>query len=282
LLHLLFWEQWYLLAGHCQRISDVAPADLRPVYPPAQTWWADPFLFHHAGKFWVFAEEKARQNAPASICVFEWTAEGVKRVGTALSPGYHVSYPFIFEHKGNVFLLPETSSNGTVEIWECVDFPLRWRRRRVIMEGLRAADSTLLQHGGRWWLFATISRSEALPNLCVELFVFSSDDPIDGEWVAHPANPVVTDCRRARMAGPFIRVAENGQLLRIGQSNSRMYGESIAVCRVDILSPTEYRESLVRVFEPDWDPRVIGIHHMSTDGERVVMDAKKRVLRSWS
>lgn len=279
LLHLFTHGQWYLLAGKSERPLLTDPAQLQAFMPPGATWWADPFIFNHRGETWVFAEEKADEKSSAHICSFRWTPTGLVRVGVAIKPDYHVSYPVVFEHDGRIFMLPETVSNRTVEIWECKQFPLIWEKRKVIMENVIAADNTLLRHDGRWWLFTNISRSPLTQNCCVETFIFSSSDPIDGEWIPHDKNPVISDCRRARMAGPFIVSPDGGEILRMAQSNSRTYGESLVMCRVDKLTQSEFEESLLRVIEPNWDPRVVGTHHYAANGGLVVMDANKRVFR---
>jgi hypothetical protein len=278
-LHYFMREQWYLLAGKSTNPLLTNPAQLQAFVPPGVTWWADPFVFNHQGESWVFAEEKPDPATPAHICAFRWTPQGLVRAGIAISPDYHVSYPVVFEHEGHVYMLPETSSIDRIEIWECMEFPLRWEKRRVIMEGVSAADNTLLQHDGRWWLFTNISRSQLMRNFCVDTFIFSSTDPINGEWIAHDKNPVITDCRRARMAGPFVVSADGKEILRMAQSNSRNYGESLVMCRVDKLSQSEYEESLLRVIEPNWDARVVGTHHYAAADDLVVMDANKRVFR---
>ena len=48
-----------------------------------------------------------------------------------LERDHHLSYPFLFEHEGVLYMVPETAQAGTVELYRCTEFPLRWRRERV-------------------------------------------------------------------------------------------------------------------------------------------------------
>jgi hypothetical protein len=137
-----------------------------------------------------------------------------------------------------------------------------------------------VHYGGKWWLFCNISRSELVPNYCLDLHVFFTDDPVNGDWVPHDLNPVVTDCRRARMGGAFI-TSRDGRLLRMAQSNSRTYGESLSIMRIDRLSQSEYDESRLHVFCPDWKPNLLGTHHLCMDGDMVAMDAKRFAPKLW-
>ena len=68
----------------------------------------------------------------------------------------HLSYPFVLEHEGEVWMVPETSAAGTIELYRAEAFPHRWTREAVLVEGVEASDATLVQHDGRWWMLATV------------------------------------------------------------------------------------------------------------------------------
>ncbi|MHA1180205.1 MAG: glucosamine inositolphosphorylceramide transferase family protein, partial [Alphaproteobacteria bacterium] len=156
---------------------------------------------------------------------------------------YHMSYPFLFRYNDALFMLPETSANKTIEVWRCVDFPYTWRREKVLIEGLSAADNTLLQNEGRWWLFTNLDRS-GMHDHRNELHIFYADDLLGSHWTPHPGNPVLVDSRRARMAGGFLRDVD-GALLRCSQVQGRSYGEALALNRIETLNETTYAECLV-------------------------------------
>ncbi|MBL7406346.1 formyl transferase, partial [Escherichia coli] len=68
----------------------------------------------------------------------------------------HLSYPFVFEADGQVWMIPESHASGTIDLYRATDFPRGWVHEAVLLDGVVAGDATLLQHGGRWWMFATV------------------------------------------------------------------------------------------------------------------------------
>jgi hypothetical protein len=162
-----------------------------------------------------------------------------------LERDHHLSYPFVFVSDGSVFMIPESSGDETVELLEAVEFPHLWAVRRVLLRGLKAYDSTVLEYDGRWWLFATVARRGT--NSWDDLFLFYADS-IDGPWIPHPRNPVVSDTRSARPAGRILEI--EGRLLRPAQDCSNGYGSRVVLNHIEILTAREYREVPVATIEP--------------------------------
>jgi hypothetical protein len=194
-------------------------------------------------------------NSPAAVPV------------VVLQPPYHVSYPFLFEWHGDLFLLLESSMNNSIELYRCMDFPYQWEFARTLVRDISAVDATLVEWGGLFWLFAGIKSAAGLWE--EELSLFYADSPL-GPWHPHSRNPVVTDVRRARPAGRLFR--RNGSLIRPGQDCSRRYGGSITLSRVDTLTPDEYCETTIKRIEPDWLPRIEGNHTIDRLDSIAVLD----------
>jgi hypothetical protein len=72
---------------------------------------------------------------------------------TIIENDYHMSYPFIIEEDGKLYLIPETAANNSVDIYECIEFPYNWRFKQTLMKGIQALDSTILKHDNKYWLF---------------------------------------------------------------------------------------------------------------------------------
>src|SRR6202035_2591395 len=103
--------------------------------------------------------------------------------------------------------------------YRAVAFPHEWEREAVLLEDIDAADATLLLHDGRLWLFAAVAAANA--SSLDELHIFGAET-IRGPWHPHPCNPVVSDVRCARPAGPIQCWEE--RLVRPGQDGSRPLG----------------------------------------------------------
>ena len=171
-------------------------------------------------------------------------------------------------------MLPETSQNRSLEIYRALELPHRWELEKVICEDVVAADATVFEHAGRWWLFA--NQSVAGGGQDDELFAYWSESPL-GEWTPHRDNPVVSDVTRARPAGRPFRIGDD--LIRPAQDGSRDYGYALALNRVEVLTESEYRETLIERITPDWLPNAIGTHHFARSEHFEVIDAKVRARR---
>jgi hypothetical protein len=72
---------------------------------------------------------------------------------------------------------------------------------------------------------------------------------------------------------------EEGQLIRPGQDCSKSYGYAVELHRVDMLSETDYHETLIASITPDWIPGSSGIHTLNQNAQYRVMDCKFVISR---
>jgi len=245
-------DQWqvgyYFRDPHDDRL--LATERLRYLLPPADRFWADPFAVERDGRYFIFFEElllSTGRGRIAAVEVFENDEPSAPRV--VLEQPHHLSYPTIFTWRDDLYMLPETGAAGSVLLYRCAEFPLRWVPDHVMLAGVHAYDPTLWSDGRRWWLFANVAESGADPS--DELWLFSSDTPLGG-WRPHPANPIVADVRCARPAGPIF--TDRGVTYRPSQDCSGSYGRAVVINRIDCLTPDEYRETRVARVAADWRP----------------------------
>ncbi|MDQ3025368.1 MAG: hypothetical protein M3R58_02520 [Pseudomonadota bacterium] len=239
--------------------------------PPNGWYWADPFPIQVAGRNYIFFEELPLGASKAHISVVE-----VDREGNASTPvkvlerDYHLSYPFLVEEGGTLYMIPETAHNNTVEIYRCVEFPAKWQLERVLMKDVRCADATLTRLGDRWWMFANgAAQGEEIND---ELFLFSSATLL-GEWRPHRRNPVKSDVRSSRPAGHLFW--SGNRLYRPGQICAPLYGSGIALHRVTRLTEDEFAEEEESQIVPR-EPDTLGIHTLNRAGDLTVTDAFER------
>ena len=194
-------KQWFIayrrVGGDGHAATD--PAPLTVIAPPPGRFYADPFLFLRDGRRFIFFEDYDRSSGRAAIRYVE-IDEGGRHSSPqlALKQDCHLSYPFVFEDGGAVYMVPETRGRRTVELWRATRFPDDWTLDRVLLSDVSATDATLVRHDGRLWLFVAIAVDGN--RATDELFLYSSDG-LQGEWEPHPMNPVVSDVRRALPAG---------------------------------------------------------------------------------
>jgi hypothetical protein len=238
--------------------------------------YADPFLFEHEGRHHLFCEEIARGGDRAVISHTELRLDGgpAELPSCVLARPYHLSYPFLFTHDGETFMIPETSSMGRVELYRATAFPHSWEREAVLLDGIDAADATVLAHNDRWWLFAAVGAEGA--SSLDELHVFWASAP-RGPWQAHPLNPVVSDARRGRPAGAVQRWGS--RLVRPAQDGSRRYGGAIVFCEIDVLNEREYAEHEIERLDPADVAGARATHTYSADRAFEAIDLRRRELR---
>jgi hypothetical protein len=248
----------------------------RVIPSPRGQFLADPFIADHDGRTFIFVESCPHRRSAGVIAVLELGDDSVSDPVTVLERDYHLSYPAVFRWGDDWYMTPETADNRTVELYRAVEFPWRWELDTVLLRDVTAVDPTLLEHDGRWWLFANVASVGASAN--DELHLFWADSP-RGPFAAHPANPVVSDVRRARPAGmPFV---EDGALYRPAQNCAIRYGHSMAVHRVDQLDPEHYHEVPVGQILPDWLPGAVCTHTLNMTSRYIVSDGM-RVVPRWS
>jgi hypothetical protein len=268
-LEVVEWNVGFVEGGP-KTLLNGAPLEIRWLSPPAETTFiADPFFVERDGLRVVFVEEfdYRRNRGVVDGLVLDGNG-GIARRFRALDIPTHLSYPYPLEVDGELYLVPENRAGNEVALYRCVRFPDRWERARAIMPASDAIDTTLFRHDGRWWALCTrVARGENQA-----LFAYHAAS-IDGPWTAHAMNPVVVDVTSARPAGqPF---SVDGVLYRPGQDCSTSYGCGLAIARIDVLTPSEYRETLVRRIEPSASSRYRdGIHTVNFSGALGVVDGK--------
>jgi hypothetical protein len=230
---------------------------------------ADPFVIRRNDRNYCFLEDLDYATNRGTIDVYECSAAGATRLGTALAEPFHLSFPYLFEHQDELYMCPESSQNRDIRIYKCVEFPLRWDLAHIAINGVSAADTMLFEKGGKWWMLTNID-STGIGDYRSELYVFSAASPFESEWRPHPMNPVVVDSTRARNAGCFVQA---GNYFRFAQGQAfDFYGKQIMINRVGELDDARYAESCLSVITPSFRPDAIGAHHLHSNGEVTAFD----------
>lgn len=269
-------DTWYLMFSLDQK-APFSFKTFQKITPPKDRFWADPHIIHKDGRYFIFVEEYSYQRERGEISVIEMDAQG--RFGKSvpvISENYHLSYPFVFEHEGRYYMVPESAENNTIDLYECVEFPAGWKFKMHLMRDVKAVDTTLFQYQGKWWLFTGMAEhAGAFPE--VELFLFSSDDLFSTDWKPHPLNPVVSDISSARPAGRLF--VKDGKIYRPSQNCSKSYGYGFNINEIECLTPTEYSEKKVMAVEPDWDAQLKGTHTCTQVDDLTMIDGYTRRRR---
>ncbi|MDB5460800.1 MAG: formyl transferase [Caulobacteraceae bacterium] len=250
---------------------DLEPATFRILDAGPDRFYADPFLLRHDGVTAVFFEDYDYRLGRAAISYLVLDEDG--RPGSpaeALSRPYHLSYPFVFVHDGVVLMVPETSENRTMELYEARSFPNDWRLRTVLMENVDASDTTLHfdSHAGLWWMLSAVSEFGSSSHDTLSIFYA---ERLEGPWRPHAGNPVKFAPGCSRPAGPLL--SWNGRLFRPTQDCTHTYGGGLVWCEIKRLTPDMFCEEPVARQQPGRG--FTGLHHYGRAAGFEVVDFKR-------
>ena len=143
---------------------------------------ADPFIIHHNHAYFLFFEILNKATGLGEIGVAT-SADGTtwKYDQVVLREKYHLSYPQVFIHNNEHYMLPETSAAGQVILYKAKNFPCEWEVSHTMIEG-KYLDPSVVYMNDKWWMFAG--------DQSADLHIFHSET-LEGPWLKHPQSPVV-------------------------------------------------------------------------------------------
>jgi hypothetical protein len=252
--------------------AHTAPSPKWLTRPSHHEFFADPFSVTHNNELTILCERMDYTHGRGTIVALDVESTH-DPISVAIGPPVHLSYPYLFQHDGRDYCVPETHEAREVALYVAESFPLRWTRIATLLQGAPLLDATLFQSGGDWWLAASVPAPKGAE---CELHLYYADLLL-GPWQPHPANPVKVDVRSARPAGtPFWH---EGALYRPAQDCSKTYGGRVAFNRVVRLTRNSYIEECVGHLQPAADELYPhGLHTVSAAGNRTLVDAKRSVF----
>ncbi|ALV06861.1 glucosamine inositolphosphorylceramide transferase family protein [Roseateles depolymerans] len=271
-----------------EKLSHLTPERLRALkdqiqwMPLAGDWqyYADPFGLREGDRLHVFVEhfdyrskKGELRRLTLDLATGTWTAPVC-----VLQLPCHLSYPFVLQHEGQWWMVPESSQAGEIALYRAdgpsEDPTSRWTRVGPLLADVPGVDASLIQHDGRWWMFYAVIGPHKKDQR--ELHVAHAPE-LTGPWSVHPANPVLTSEQGARPGGtPF--VGRDGKIHLPVQDRRFGYGSGARLVRVDGLSPsaievqdlgTRYTGDLAHSDFPD------GLHTLTACGDVTLLDVKR-------
>ncbi len=240
-----------------------------PIPNPPGAFLADPFSITVDETDYLFVEEFPFDTRKGVISAYRIGDQEAERIGVVLEEPYHLSFPFVFEHDGEIYMVPETANDRSVKLYKATSFPTGWIEVKVLLADVAAVDTVVFRHGSQWWMLTTIQgEGPGLNN--AELHAFYADDLL-GKWTGHELNPIVMDARKGRNGG-FIRDG-SGKPCRVAQvPGFTFYGAASAVYEIEELSPISYRERLISEVRPTFFSALDGTHHIHSANGLTVYD----------
>ncbi len=235
------------------------------VKAPIGQWIADPFLFEEKGKHYLFVEQYFNSKNRAGLGVYE-VIDGQPINNTIIIDNpYHMSYPCVFKYKDCHLMIPESSSNQTLDLYKATDFPFKWEHLTSLIKGRRVVDTTVFVKDDDVYLLSYESVSTGFV-----LHVYLLD------MKSYALTEVGEACYKTNVGRPAGRLFEkDGKLYRPAQNCSTKYGESLYVYEVLELNEHSYAEQFayeIKCSDVKFEERFERIHTLNSDSRYEVVD----------
>lgn len=269
----LYREEWILAVrkrGDRLLFEKNGTHDKFNIIPNTNRYWcADPFLFKHDGRTYVFFEMYDRWKERGLVGYREILGEDrFSDMKIALDCGHHLSYPNIFEYAGDIYFVPESYIANQIILYRAVSFPDKWEKCEVLVDDIVACDTTFINKD----YMITLANNST--NTKTEAILFKNNN---GEWEKTKNNPVDTDSAHARCGGKIFK--HKNKIIRPAQNGIGGYGMGIVFREILLCSETEYKEQTITEITADdisYNAKCSydGIHTYNFNDEYEIVDLK--------
>lgn len=271
--HAPHWQVGWRFSGDAGvwKTKDLSGPSWHVLRDPGHRFFADPFPITWKGRTFVFFEDLDHYVGKGIISAIEFNDAGpVGEVIPVLEESCHLSYPFLIEHDGELWMIPESSGHRDVALYKCVGFPDKWERHATLLSDLVLADVTITRHDGMHYLFG--ASYDGRGGYSDALAIYYARDLL-GPWLPHASNPVLIDRASTRPAGNFVVIDQ--KLWRPVQDCTNGYGCGLGLAEVLELTPTSFRQIVRNSIQPGplWPGRKL--HTLNRCGDLEVIDGAR-------
>jgi hypothetical protein len=223
---------------------------------------ADPFMVRVDNSWYMFFEILNAETNQGDIGLaispdgFNWQYEQV-----VIDEEFHLSYPYIFNHEGNYFMILYKEKRATgLGLYIADRFPANWSYVRTMLKG-SYYDPSIFYYREKWWLFAEENHGF--------LHLYYADE-LTGIWAEHPESPIVRSNPNISRPGGRVLVTDD-EVIRFAQGCYPAYGTNVQAFRIIRLTTSEYQEEeipanpIITATGKGWNAD--GMHHM--DAHRI-------------
>lgn len=244
-------------------------------------WAADPMPVEYQGRTWLFYEAVTKDHGRIEVAEINPDCT-LGEPTVILSDEWHYSYPFVFRINDVWYMIPESSSQNEVRLYEAIDFPYKWEQKQVLLEG-RFVDSTIISYNNNWFLLSFLFNGKD-ESVIPKVFSVSINDKSkeelfslkEIEWIHY-------DKLKVRGAGAAFSM--NSELIRPSQISQLIkYGDGIRFNKI-IINQDSYTEEPICEFDAtDIKAKKIwydGLHTYSCTNAYEIIDIRCREFDVW-
>lgn len=227
---------------------------------------ADPFIIDKGERLYVFYEAFSFLTSKG-VLRCRVLNKDLEEIEDVKLEGFddlkcHLSFPFLFELDGKLFMIPESAERKEVILFQSVDFPARWEKVKVLVSDMAVTDNVIFELNGVNFMASTTMDNE---------LVIHTSDAILGDW--QQISPDLDICNmHARGAGKPYSINDKTYLFT-QECSAGFYGKSIFIKELTNLTPHKYEEKLVGKISPSIN-NSDGIHTLNFTDNYIVYDTK--------
>lgn len=111
------------------------------------SWCADPFPIEYEGELYIFAELFKFVGCKGVIAYTKKTKNGFDKWKIIIEEPYHLSFPNIYKYNNKYYMCPESNEAKEIYIYECIEFPDKWKKKNVLVRGGHYCDTVFFAKG---------------------------------------------------------------------------------------------------------------------------------------
>lgn len=246
------------------------------IKPSLLYWYADPFVTNINNKEYLFVEKCNRITGKGVISFFEITKNNNSKIKNALIEKFHLSFPNIFEYKGEIYMIPETEGDKAINIYKMGNNIEQWNKIvRYPLEGI--VDTAVLKEDDKLVLVTSkeydenVRMSKSVAYVIEDFPKCKKIKNISDEYFKNREFSY-----RDRNGGNII-VEKDRKYRVIQNSTEKIYGRDISIKLFN--TPGEEKE-ILRITAKDIKTKnkickskdLLGIHTYNTDGKYETVD----------
>lgn len=234
----------------------------------------DPFAFTYNGTTYLFAELYSflRGRGVIGYCSLK-NGKFTKWKPVIVEP-HHLSYPYLFEKDGKIYMIPESFESGQVYAYRAVEFPDRWERAYTLKSDVQYVDTSRFVADGQSYAFTYDIGGNAPHSLLLYRLADEKMEDADCQILTR-------DDAVARPGGyPF---QDDKGWIRVSQDCDGQYGKAVVFSRICDNLWESYSETPILHFgvedvRLDKKLRFSGIHTYTACSTIEVIDLKGRIF----
>lgn len=215
---------------------------------------ADPFFLKEKDTFYLFFEHKKNKlNAEISLLT---SVDGIKYdyKGTVLNEKFHLSYPQVFKHKNEFYMIPESQGANNVLLYKSYRFPYDWRVCDTLIPNIKLKDPSIYVSDSLNILIGSDSN--------MNMFMYTADS-LFGNWRLHKKSTVIVGTE-ARAGGRIFNDGNGGLVVPI-QNCTKGYGYGISLYNIRFNTSGDYQINRINPLFLEATSKVkefsAGMHH---------------------